>query len=779
MARIQFFDVAWLISLLVAVSGVGLVILGHAVGWLPITGGAVVFALGALVSAWRVTYVRGKRPGFGLVMILGGTIISLVAIVLSSGLFVGLPLSIRVVTLAAGVQALLVALDVRISGASKRERLIVPFVGHTAVLSGSVLVLDIWIFRPRAALLAYATGFGMLTIHDFWMRQRAERVAPPRPYTAPRGWESVLLTMVCVSVAGATIVALTAGTDPLVAAPERLTLIAAFFAGAGAVGCIAVLAPAPSLPRAFIAFSGTIATAVQHAIVTVLLLNVSLLGILLFIPEAVTGVLIGYLGLLVFGVLLEYLMVLHARRWLRRDDPDPPPLESDVPVTLVVSAANEGSVLPESLDHNLDALGEVPVLLIPAAKSNDDTVSIAYEYQDEYPDRVTVVKGTTGSKAGDLNDAWEYVETPYALLLDADETVDRDFLARGLARLREDPDLGLIQGRKAARYPEVNELARFVSAERQHSTWVEHPFLSDIFGAAHFAGSAAIFRREVPPAVNGWSPEMLTEDIELTIRLCTNTDWRVGYDRAMIARELNPTTFRALIRQRVRWARGWAQVTAHHGLDILRSWRRLGLRRTFGLSWLLFSSVSAPFYTVFFALFLVAAIGFGPTIPMGLAVALALVLFPARAVSIGTATLRDPTIEFPRSPARTIKMLIQAYVWIPVGWCIQLHSLYLQLAGVTGIWHVTPKGGRTGTYVRRRPTPEHGSDHIQPGADSVTGPNNESDTRDESGFIWLDQQSESAQVETDVLWPRRPPEDEANEFEWVRESDESGEKLRH
>ena len=737
----RLFNLAWIGAFLTAVSGVVLLLTGRPEGWPLLAAGAGAFAVTALVSAWRATVAKGERPVFGLVAILAGTVVSSVAVALASGLVVDLPTSVRIVTLAAAAQALLIGLDVRISGASGGERFAVPFVGHTAVLSGSALVLESGPFAPRAALLAYVTGFGALVIHDFWMRQRTERVTPPRPYTAPRGWETILLGMVVVAAVAATVVALTAGENPPVAAPEYAVLAAGGLAAIGAVGSLAALAPAPSLPRTFVASIGTVATAIQHAFVTVVLLNVLLLGVLLFLPGAIAWAVAGYLGLLVFGVLLEYAMVVHARRWLRRDDDELPPLEADAPMTLVVSAANEGSVLPESLDHNLEALEDVPVLLVPAAKSTDDTVSVAYEYRDEYPEQVTVVEGTSGSKAGDLNAAWQHVETPYVLLLDADETVDREFLARGLAHLRADPTLGVIQGRKAARYPDANRLARFVSAERQHSTWVEHPFLNDVFGAAHFAGSAAIFRREVPPALDGWSPKMLTEDIELTLRLYLRTDWRVGYDRRMVARELNPTTYRALIRQRVRWARGWAQVTSHHGVDLIRSWRHLGARRTFGLCWLLFSSVSAPFYTVFLALFLLAAIGFGVALPTALAVGLALVLFPARGISIGTATLRDPAIEFPRSPYRTARMFLEAYLWIPVGWVIQLHALYLQLAGAPGIWHVTTKSGRKEAYVRRRMAPTIGVDPIprsesasSGGPESASNGGPESAPSDESGM---------------------------------------------
>ncbi|MFO8116398.1 MAG: DUF1508 domain-containing protein [Halorubrum sp.] len=704
MSSFRIYDAIWFLSMLAAVAGV--VIAGlwdSSVGWTLLAGGVTVLTIAAFADAWRLTRIRAARPVGGAATILFGAVALVVALALAGEVPVeGLPTTVRVVALAAGAQAFLLAIDVRISGASRSERVAVPFSGHQAVLLGSALVLDPGPFVPRAALLAYASGFGALAVHVFWMRHRALSVAPPRPHSAARYWEAALLVAVGTGALATLVVALTAGPDPIVTAPSAVRP-ALVVAGLGAVGALGAQTPAPRTPDLPAAIVGVTATAVQHAFTTVALVNVLLLAVLLAYVDAFLPLLGGYLVLLTAGVGFEYLMLLHARRWLRGDRPEPRPHDPDAPVTVVVSAANEGSVLPESLSHNLKALPGIRFLIVPAAKSADGTVAVAREFRDRYPDRVAVMEGTAGSKAGDLNAAWEHIETPFALLLDADETVGPEFLARGLARLEASPRVGVVQGRKAAKYPEADRLSRFVSAERQHSTWVEHPFMSEVFGAAHFAGSAAIFRREVPPSVGGWSPARLTEDIDLTVRLLIETDWEVAYDAEMVAYELTPTTVPALIRQRVRWARGWAQVTAKHGLRVVRSWRSLGLKRTVGVCWLLFASVSAPLYTVFPALFLLSLVGFGSPLPGVIAVGLALLLLPARGASVAYATLRDPAIEFPRGVGRRAQMLGHAYLWIPVGWAIQIHALYLQLAGAPGVWHVTPKRGRsTGAVGSRR-----------------------------------------------------------------------------
>lgn len=693
----------WYLAVLVAVTGVVSVGAGYPrYGW-PLVGGAGgALAVAALVSAWRVTLSEAARPVGGVSMIVAGALALFASVVVASGaLGASIPLSARVVSLAAGAQAFLLAIDLRVSAASHRERVVVPFIGHLTVLFGSVLVLETALFRPRAAILAYAVGFAALSIHAAWMRQRTTGVAPARPGNEPQYWEGVLITAVAVGVVGAVVAAVTAGPDAPATAPRVVTIGAGTLAGAAAAVVLATQAPTPAVPAALRALTGTVTTAAEHAVVTVVLLNVLLVSLLLVAPAAVTPLLGGYLALLTGSVLLEYLMLAHARR--RRDRPDPAAFETAPPVTIVVSAANEGSILPETLERNLEAVPDVPVLVVPAAKSIDDTVAVAARYRDRYPDRVRVIEGTSGSKAGDLNAAWDHVETPFVLLLDADETVGPEFVSRGLKVLRERPAVGVVQGRKVARYPESDGLSRFVSADRQHSTWIEHPLMADLFGAAHFAGSAAIFRREVPPAVGGWDATRLTEDIDLTVRLYVDTDWRIAYDAQLIARELTPVTLAALIRQRVRWARGWAQVTAHHGPAVVRSWRSLGLRRTFGICWLLFTAISAPVYTVFPALLLAWALGLAADVPLAIAGGLAAILLPARAVSIAYATLRDPVVPLPPSRRRRVEMVFHAYLWIPVGWIIQLHALYLQLAGAPAVWHVTLKRAPAADPRHRHP----------------------------------------------------------------------------
>jgi biofilm PGA synthesis N-glycosyltransferase PgaC len=71
--------------------------------------------------------------------------------------------------------------------------------------------------------------------------------------------------------------------------------------------------------------------------------------------------------------------------------------------------------------------------------------------------------------------------------------------------------------------------------------------------------------------VGGFSPDMATEDIELTWKL-QKRFWDVRYEpRAMVWMSV-PLTLRGLMRQRLRWAKGLAQVLHRHA-DLLTTWR--------------------------------------------------------------------------------------------------------------------------------------------------------------------------------------------------------------
>jgi cellulose synthase/poly-beta-1,6-N-acetylglucosamine synthase-like glycosyltransferase len=367
-------------------------------------------------------------------------------------------------------------------------------------------------------------------------------------------------------------------------------------------------------------------------------------------------------------------------------------LAADPPVTVIVAAANEEGVLERSLEANLAVDYPLRFIVVPAIKSKDHTVEIARRALERAPNRVRLVLGDSGSKANDLNKAWAAADTDLVLILDADETIDADSLRHAVALLADHPDVGVVQGRKVSQAPDASPLARFISAERRYSTWLDHVLHGEELGSGHFGGSAALVRRDVVTSLGGFTDRTLTEDIEFTLRLHLEGRWRIVYSPEVIVREADPRTFADLLRQRTRWARGWAQCFGYFFGDVLRKRRQLGAKRAFGLVLLLLIAVSALWTTFVPATLIMRFAGFSPLLPIAITIPLTMVMLPGRFLSYGYAARFDPVIPL-RVHARTYaELALYAYLWILLGWFIQLHALYAEFAKAPKVWHVTGKG---------------------------------------------------------------------------------------
>lgn len=652
--------------------GVTLVLIGLTASLLTGWPGLAVAAAGLTTLALRAL-AHAHEEARGRPALLGLLVAAEVAFLAAAALAFGLlpapaGLAWKAAAFAVAVQLVLGALA--LAAPLRPARGVLLGAGHAAVAAGTALLAS-GVGPSGPLALAYAAGFALLSLTALWARR--ERLV---------AWEPVLLATL---VAG---VSLAAGAHALPgAASEDAPRALAAAAGLGLVS-FCVLAWPPHAP-AWLRRIGHLPAAGLHGATFLVLLNAAFLP---FAALLVTGARAALAVLTLFvlaAVLFEYGAVRHQARMRRAHDEPAPPLSG--PVTVVVPSRDEADTLRESLAENLRLPEDVRFLLVPSVGSLDATVEVAREAAQRHPGRVRVHEGVSGSKAGDLNAAWRLIDTDLVLILDADETIDEASLGRGVRTMREHPEFGVLQGRKVSKAPEAGALARFVTAERRHSTGLDHPLYADRFEAGHFAGSAALLRREVPAAVGGWSEDALTEDIDLTMRLHLETGWALAYDARMVVRESDPADLRELLRQRTRWARGWAQCFASYFGRVVARRGRLGTGRALALAWMLFAAVSAPLFSLLPALVLLRIAGSEALLPLALALPLALLVLPARFASYTYSAWVDPVAPVPRTPRRLAELVLHAYAWVVFGWAVQFHAIYLELADAPRAWTITGK----------------------------------------------------------------------------------------
>ena len=100
-----------------------------------------------------------------------------------------------------------------------------------------------------------------------------------------------------------------------------------------------------------------------------------------------------------------------------------------------------------------------------------------------------------------------------------------------------------------------------------------------------FGGSNALWRTDALRSYQ-FRSDVQTEDIDLSTRALMSGRVRIRFEPRCRSGELPPASFRALYRQRLRWALGWDQVTLQHMSGIWTA-ANLGCMQKFGLYYIL------------------------------------------------------------------------------------------------------------------------------------------------------------------------------------------------
>lgn len=166
------------------------------------------------------------------------------------------------------------------------------------------------------------------------------------------------------------------------------------------------------------------------------------------------------------------------------------------------------------------------------------------------------------AKAGNLNEALKVTHGEYIAMFDADHVPTRSFLQVTMGWFLKDPKLAMLQTPHFFFSPDPFEknLDTFRSVPNEGELF--YGLLqdgNDLWNATFFCGSCAVLRRTSLLEVGGVAVETVTEDAHTALKLN-----RKGYNTAYLAipqaAGLATESLSRHIAQRIRWARGMAQI---------------------------------------------------------------------------------------------------------------------------------------------------------------------------------------------------------------------------
>jgi biofilm PGA synthesis N-glycosyltransferase PgaC len=237
-------------------------------------------------------------------------------------------------------------------------------------------------------------------------------------------------------------------------------------------------------------------------------------------------------------------------------------------VTVLIPAHNEEKVL----DSSLRAVCAIDYpdfeTVVVDDGSTDDTRRVVEPYVAQGKVRL-IAKNQNEGKAMALNDALPCVNGEILLMLDADADPEPDILRRVVPHFASARVAAVTGNPRVKNVDNVLTRLQFIEftsivslLRRSQRVWGRIVTVS---------GVVAAFRRAALIDVGGFSPDMPTEDIELTWKL-QKRFWDVRYEPRALVWMTVPATLKGWMQQRLRWARGLMQVLRRHR-DVVVTWK--------------------------------------------------------------------------------------------------------------------------------------------------------------------------------------------------------------
>jgi poly-beta-1,6-N-acetyl-D-glucosamine synthase len=265
-----------------------------------------------------------------------------------------------------------------------------------------------------------------------------------------------------------------------------------------------------------------------------------------------------------YPLFMSFLWMLGAALFYWRFERGAPPwdrpcvLPDTPPVSILVPSYNEGENAEETLTHAL-AL-DYPEFEVVAINdgSTDDTGEVLDRMAARHPRLRVVHLAENQGKAVGLQAGSLLAKHDILICIDGDALLDRHAAHWLVRHFVESPSVAAVTGNPRIRNRstllgrvQVGEFSSIVGIIKRAQRSFGRLFT--------VSGVIAAFRKSAVHQVGYWSPDMLTEDIDITWKL-QRAGWDVRFEPNALTWILMPETVRGLWKQRLRWAMGGAQV---------------------------------------------------------------------------------------------------------------------------------------------------------------------------------------------------------------------------
>ncbi|ATG90043.1 poly-beta-1,6-N-acetyl-D-glucosamine synthase [Methylomonas koyamae] len=269
--------------------------------------------------------------------------------------------------------------------------------------------------------------------------------------------------------------------------------------------------------------------------------------------------------------------ILYYIRWERNRGnvlSDLPVLAEYPPVSILIPCYNEGENVRETIEYLLHQQYPNYEIIAVNDGSKDNTLEILHELADRHSQIRVVNLASNQGKAVGLRTAALLANSEILIGIDGDALLAPNATAWIVKHFLEDPHVGAVTGNPRIRNRstllgkiQVGEFSAIVGMIKRAQRAYGHVFT--------ISGVIAGFRKTALHDVGYWSPDMVTEDIDISWKMQL-AGWAIRFEPNALCWVLMPETLNGLWKQRSRWAQGGVEVLLRYFRPLLR-WRSRGM----------------------------------------------------------------------------------------------------------------------------------------------------------------------------------------------------------